>query len=144
MELVKAFKINVRCLYLQLDGTVKRDLFKDLELTLDTTDAMRILFKFGPNMFNLSNGLQLIMRFDDTPENKLRAMFINDPVKMQDEDTEDTGRYIVAYPQLFWTEVLSAYDQIKTVEKIEILYSIPIADDEDEYDEKDKVQTVPC
>lgn len=123
MEIKNTFKVTARCRLLAEDADKESYNDKYIDLYLDQKDAMMMLFKFTPSVFKLSNGMDISMKFDNGPDNKLVAMVLRD---LNDD------RYIVLNPQVIWTEVLEAYEEIRLFNKIQILSSLSIPESEEE------------
>ena len=123
MEMKTTFKVTARCKLLVENNDNETYNNKDIDLYLDQKDAMMMLFKFTPSVFKLSNGMDISMKFDNGPENKLIAMVLRD---LNDD------RYIVLNPQVIWTEVLEAYEEIRLFNKIQVLSSLSIPENEEE------------
>lgn len=119
MELMTHFKVTARCRL--LDQEIKESYNdKDLILEMDMSDATHFLFKFAPNLFKMSNGWNVILKFSSNPENNLIAMILTD------DDAEE--KYIVLNPQSLWAEILLGYQQISILNNI----STVLYDKEDE------------
>ena len=129
MELKTTFKVTARCKHLEPEMGDESYSDKNIDLYLNVKDAMMFLFKFTPSVFKLSNGMLVYLKFKNDPENKLIAMILTD---LTDE------KFIVLNPNQLWSEILEAYEEIRLLEKIQVLSSIAVPDiDVEETDEEE-------
>ena len=123
--LITSFKVTAVCRNINSESEESYN-DKKIDLFLNGKDAMMILFKFAPNVFKLSNGMTMYFKFKNDPDNNLFAMILADL---------DGEKYIVTNPQMIWTDVLEAYEQIRLVNKIELLSTLISEDEVEEEDE---------
>lgn len=118
MELKIGFDINVRCK--EITDNMSDESYDDnyINLNFSMEDAYMILFKFTPNVFKLSNGYTMILKFDNSAENKLLGIVIISP--------ESDHKYVVTNPSIFWTEVLDGYEQTRVCSRITLLSTMEL------------------
>ena len=127
MEMNHTFNVIARCRKLD-EITAKDESYNDEEitLTLNKADAMKFLFKFTPFIFELSDGKQVVMKVDNYKCTVTTMVII---------DKENEISYVVTNPQMLWTDILEAYEQLRLYDKIEILSSIHVPDPDIEEEE---------
>ena len=129
MNLITTFKITARCRELsEKDKENYND--QDIELELNYKDTLMILFKFTPSIFELSNGLTMVIKFNNSPENKLIGMLLIDQDGIIGSENQE-NTYIILNPQKVWSDVLEAYEQIRIINKLEVLSSLDIGNNEE-------------
>lgn len=124
MEMIFTFKVQARCrLFDKVMNNEEAESYddRDIELHLNSKDAMMFLFKFTPATFKISNGMTVMMKFSNDPEHKLIAMIIQDL---------DEVNYIVMNPNQLWSEILLAYTDISVYNKIQVLNSLTEIEEE--------------
>ena len=134
MEIINTFKVTVRCKHIETvseDSADNRETYSDktMDLYLNSKDAMMLLFKFTPAIFKMSNGMTMIMKFTNEPDKWLISLMI-----LVDLDAE---KCLVLNKEQFWSEVLEAYENMRIMDKLQVISSLTTIREEDETEDNE-------